>query len=44
MALTGRDTAGLDERRLRSRVLRLAAVIVCVVIVGRLGWLQLIRG
>lgn len=44
MALTGRDTASIDERRLRSRVLRLAAVVVCVIIVGRLGWLQLIRG
>ncbi len=44
MPLTGRDTATIDERRLRSRVLRLAAVVVCVIIVGRLGWLQLIRG
>ncbi len=44
MPLTGRDSATIDERRLRSRVLRLAAVVVCVIIVGRLGWLQLIRG
>ncbi len=44
MPLTGRDTAIIDERRLRSRVLRLAAVVVCIIIVGRLGWLQLIRG
>ncbi len=44
MPLTGRDTATLDERKLRSRALRLAAVVVCMIIVGRLGWLQLIRG
>ncbi len=44
MALTGRDSAAIDERRFRTRVLRLTAVVVCLIIVGRLGWLQLIRG
>ncbi len=44
MDRVGRYTAPADAWRLRSRVLRLTALAVCLVIVARLGWLQLIRG
>lgn len=44
MAFARSDTAGLEVLRDRSRLLRLVVVGIFAVIVGQLGWLQLIQG
>ncbi len=36
------DTHGVSRQR--SRILRLAAVAICLIMISRLGWLQLLRG
>lgn len=44
MATTRSDRSALDAARARSRAIRRIAVAVFVVIIARLGWLQLVRG
>ncbi|MFH1502500.1 MAG: penicillin-binding protein 2 [Candidatus Eisenbacteria bacterium] len=44
MATTRNGSDALDNVRARSRVLRAAALVVFIIIVSRLGWLQLARG
>ncbi|MBD3367838.1 MAG: penicillin-binding protein 2 [Candidatus Eisenbacteria bacterium] len=44
MAHSGDHAGGSDVARRRSRVLRIATFALFVLIIGRLGWLQLARG
>jgi penicillin-binding protein 2 len=44
VGISGNGLQGLDSVRLRSKALRLAAIALSLIIVVRLGWLQLARG